>query len=107
MKVEPSTPLTKKHHAYSTTNANPIGLIELIDVDVDSATSSRKQAKTASGGSTVVRFDSIMILKVTRRSTRSAKANNPKMEMGELFRRLGQEFRAVRKTFEEMAQAME
>jgi hypothetical protein len=44
--------------------------------------------------------------RVTRKSTRSAKASSKK-SAHELFERLGQEFRAVAKTCEDIAEALD
>jgi hypothetical protein len=49
----------------------------------------------------------LTVPKATRRSTCSTKANNSKKDISELFRRLGQEFGTITKTFEDMAQTME
>lgn len=61
-------------------------------------------------GSSQVHFDSIIltpnVARPTRRSTRTAKVNTRK-NVGGLFQRLGQEFRAVAKTYEEIAGAMD
>ena len=96
--------LHRKRKAYSTTDANPIGLIEPIDdADADFAQPLGKRAKTASAGSSHVRFDGVHIPRPTRKSTRATKANSKK----ELFARLGKEFSAIAKTCEEISGALD
>ena len=61
-------------------------------------------------GSSQVHFDSINlppnVARPTRRSTRTARVNTRK-NVGELFQRLGREFQAVAKTYEEIAGAID
>lgn len=97
---------------YSTTDANAIGRIETTTADFDPAQGSSKRQKTGSTGSAQVRFHSVTIPKsappapkATRRSARNTKASSKK-GVSELFERLGQEFQAVAKTFDDLAEAM-
>jgi hypothetical protein len=110
VKEEPKSPgraAGKKRKAYSTTDANPIGILEPVDdADADSTQPVGKRAKTASAGTSRVRFDGVAIPKATRKSTRTTKANSKK-DANELFARLGQEFAAVAKTCEELAEAFD
>jgi hypothetical protein len=99
-----------KRKMYSTTDARPIGRIDPIDIN---AHGSAKRQKTTSGGSAHVRFDGVILNKpsqpapkATRKSTRSTKANSKK-GASELFERLGQEFKAISKTCEEISEALE
>jgi hypothetical protein len=107
VKEEPKSPARgsgRKRKAYSTSNANAIGFIEPVDdADLESAQPVGKRAKTASGSAPQVRFDGIMLPKGTRKSTRTAKASSKK----ELYARLGQEFGAIAKTYEELAESMD
>ncbi|KIM76563.1 hypothetical protein PILCRDRAFT_12622 [Piloderma croceum F 1598] len=110
VKEEPKSPgraAGKKRKVYSTTNANPIGTIEPIDdADTDAAQPVGKRPRTAAASASRVRFDGVSIPKATRKSTRTTKANSKK-DANELFARLGQEFAAVMKTCEELAEAFD
>ena len=81
-------------------------------IDVFTQGTSKRQ-KLTSGGSSQVQFDDVILTKpphpaprATRKSTRAAKANSKK-GMRELFERLGEEFQAVTKTCEEIADALD
>ena len=112
VKEEPKSPAQppRKRKAYSTTDASSIGRIEILGSDIDTAQPSGKRHKSSSGTSQV-RFDGIMVppgptappARPTRKSTRTAKVNEKK-DMRELFERLGQEFGAVAKTCEDIAE---
>ena len=73
---------TRKHKAYSTTDASTIGRIEILGPEIDTAQPSGKRHK-ASSGTSQTRFDGIMVppgptpppARATRKSTRTAKAN--------------------------------
>ena len=97
---------TKKRKVYSLTNTDALGTIEMIDTDVDFLAPIGKCMKTPSGSSAQVQFKDVTIPKDTRKSTHSAKSNSKK-DIKELFKRLGQEFGAVAKTFEEILQVVE
>ena len=105
----PTQPATKKRKAYSTTDASAIGSIEsTAGFDLDPPQPAGKHQKSASGSSSQVRFDGVAVplARATRRSVRTTKANSKK-DIHELFKRLGQEFGAVAKTCEEIAEAFE
>lgn len=112
IKKEPKSPVqpSRKRKAYSTTGANSIGRIEILESDIDIAPPSGKRHKSSSGTSQV-RFDGVMVppvppappARATRKSARTAKANEKK-DMRELFERLGQELGAAAKTCEEMSE---
>ena len=53
-----------------------------------------------------VKFDGVVILKATRKSTQMVRGSM-KRDMGELYRRLGQELAAVTKTFEDVMDNMD
>ena len=94
---------TRKRKAYSTKDANPIGILEPVedaDADADTAQPAGKRAKTAAASSSRVRFDGVAIPKPTRKSTRTAKTNSKK----ELFARLSQEYATIAKTYEELSE---
>jgi hypothetical protein len=116
VKEEPASPAkpTAKRKAYSTSGSNAIGTIQLFD-EADNPQSGSKRQKTSAGGTTQVRFDdatgtgSTRPPRPTRKSTRGAKAGpkvegNSKVEMDELFERLGQEFHAIARTCETIAE---
>jgi len=66
VKKEPKSPnnsTSSKWKVYSTNSANPIGSIHPIDFDFDaSQQGSSKRQKTASGGSSHVQFDGVIVL---------------------------------------------
>ena len=112
IKKEPKSPVqpSRKRKAYSTTGANSIGRIKILESDIDIAPPSRKRNKSSSGTSQV-QFDGVMVppvppapaARATRKSARTAKANEKK-DMCELFERLRQELGAAAKTCEEMSE---
>jgi hypothetical protein len=84
-------------------DSSAIGSIEG-PINIDFTPPVGKRAKTASGSGSTVQFDGVEVTRPTRRSTRSAKSE-VKKDMGELFKRLGQEFGAISKTCEEISEA--
>ena len=117
VKKEPKSPdnsTSSKWKVYSTNSANPIGSIHPIDIDFDaSQQGSSKRQKTASSGSSNVRFDGVIVpanvrpaSRPTRQSTRSTKTT-PKKEVHGLFTWLSQEFWAAAKTCEDIAEALD
>jgi hypothetical protein len=119
VKEEPASPAkpAAKRKVYSTSGTNPIGSIELF-AEADMSQGIPKRHKAGAGGTAHVRFDSAATTsntrpapKPTRRSTRAAKTNpkvedNSKLDVSELFERLGQEFHAIAKTCETIAEAI-
>jgi hypothetical protein len=107
IKEEPKSPgrvTTRKRKVYSTTDANPIGVIEPIDdADTDPVQPAGKRAKTAFVSTSHVRFNGVAVPKATRKSTRVPKASSKK----ELFARLGKEFASISKTCEELSETMD
>lgn len=112
MKEEPKSPgnsVPSKRRIYSTTDAKPIGRMDSMDVFEEG---SSKRQKLGSGRSAHVRFDGVILNKsqanprTTRKSTRATRANTKK-GVSELFERLGQEFKAVAKTCEEISGALD
>jgi hypothetical protein len=81
--------------AYSTADTNSIGSIE--DANVKSTQPPGKCTKNATGSSSHVQFDGIVVPKDMRRSVRTTKASSKK-DMGKLFAWLGQEFGVIAKT---------
>jgi hypothetical protein len=109
VKEEPRSPAQgKKRKANSVSDASSIGRSDATGFDFEATEPNGKRQKMASGSSTQVRFDGIMVppVKAPRRSTRSAKANSKK-DINELFERLGQEFGAVAKTCKDIAETIE
>jgi len=103
----PGRPANRKRKAYSTTDANPIGVIKPIDdADADAAQPLSKRVKTTSASSSHVRFDGVAVPKPTRKSTRATKANSKK-DVNELFARLAKEFAAVSKTCKEISETLD
>jgi hypothetical protein len=105
MKEEPKTPAnltTKKCKLYSSTDANPIRTMDLIDVDFDSAPLTRKHVKSASGGTAQVQFNGVAVPRQTRKSMH-AKAI-AKKDVNELFEQLAQEYAALSKTFQALSE---
>jgi hypothetical protein len=109
----PKQPTTRKRKAYSTTSANPIGLMDVVDVDMEPSQPVGKRLKSAASSSSRVRFDGVEVQgkstpppKSIRRSARSAKANSKK-DVGELFGQLAKEYQAISKTCQEIADNIE
>jgi hypothetical protein len=94
-----------KHEAYSSTDHAPIGHINGVDINFNSPRGSSKRRKM---GASQVRVDSIIVsrnfARPTRRSTRTTGVTT-KEDVGDMFQRLGREFKAVAKTCEEIAGA--
>ena len=107
IKEEPKSPTqktTRRRKAYSAVNSTSIGLVEVLDEDPTSTSQPPgKRAQMATGSS---RFEGVVIPKITRKSTRNMK-ESPKVDMAEMYRRLGRELAAVAKTFDEMDYLME
>jgi hypothetical protein len=111
VKEEPASP-AKKRKAYSTSGSNPIGTLEPFD-EADSPQGGSKRQKT---GPTRVRFDSAATSSTTRppprptrKSTRASKANqkvegDANVEVDKLFEMLAQEFHAIGRTCEKIAE---
>jgi len=103
----PACPLGRKRKAFSTTDVNAIEFIEPVDDTVIKITQpSGKHVKTASGSSSQVQFEGIMIPKGMRKSARTTKANSKK-DISELLAWLGQEFGAIAKTCEEISESID
>jgi len=100
----PAKSATKKRKVYSTTDANPVGTMDVIDVEFESAQPVGKRSKLAAGPSHV-RFDGVAMTRQTRKSTRSTstKATTTK----ELFERLAQDYSVVVKASERIAETCE
>ncbi|KIM81700.1 hypothetical protein PILCRDRAFT_786567 [Piloderma croceum F 1598] len=103
---------TKKHRMFSNETANPVGVVDVLDVNPMPLPLQKRQ-KTASGSLSRVRFDGVELNdredvapKPTRQSTRAAKAN-AKKDVGHLFGQLAKEFQAMSKTCEQIAEAMD
>lgn len=119
IKEEPGSPAksTSKRKLFSTTGSNPIGNIELFD-EADILQGSSKQQKSGAGRAPHVRFEGAAgtsntrpAPKPIRRSTRNPKANaknedDSKPGVDELFVKLGQEFQAIAKTCETIAETI-
>jgi hypothetical protein len=99
---------------YSTSGWNSIGTIDPLDeADIPKGGSKRQKS-----GTTRVRFDSTAASsstrtppRPTRKSTRVPKANqkiegDAKLDMDKLFEKLGQEFHAIGRTCEMMAEGI-
>jgi hypothetical protein len=106
VKEEPKSPAQaagRKRKAKSTTDSNPITVIDgPIDVDFSfdpPVPPVRKRSKTAPVSTPRVHFDGAEAQTSTTKSTRSA----AKKDLRELFKRLGEEYDAVSKTFEQIA----
>jgi hypothetical protein len=105
----PTQPANKKHKAESTTDVSAIRHTQTVSVALNPTRPSGKRHKAAFGGPSQVRFNGITVPptpKATRNSTRATKANLKK-DIHKLFEQLGQEFRAVGKTCEEIAESFE
>lgn len=92
-------PGNSKRKVRSTTDANPIGRIGAFDIEIDLLQTSFKRQRT---GMSYVRFDGVVLPNnqiPIRRAT--------KEKIGGLFKRAGQEFRAIAKTCEEIAMALD
>jgi len=98
---------------YSTTNANAIGLMDPIDIDFDPPPVVGKHQKAVTSSSVSVQFNDVTlptIPQVSARATcKSTWVSNATMkkDMSELFTQLGQQFRAIAKTCEELGEVME
>jgi len=105
VKEEPKTPANptpKKRKLYSTTDANPIGTMDAIDVDFDPAPPTTKRAKSASGSIAQVRFDGVAVPRQTRKSTRGKAV--AKKDMNDLFEQVSHEYAALSKTFQALSE---
>jgi len=121
VKEEPGSPAKSapKRKAYSTTGSNPIGSIKYVGKPQGIS----KRQKTSAGGTSHVQFNMAgpsnthPAPRPVKKSAQAAKANPkhedipkpegiPRLDMGELFERLGQEFHAVVRICETIAEAM-
>ena len=66
----------------------------------------RKRTQTIAGHESQVEFDGVVALKATRKSTQMVRGSM-KRDMGELYRRLGQEVAVVTKTFDDTVDNMD
>ena len=97
-------PGCRKHKAYSTINSSTIGLIEG-PINVDFTPLVGKWAKMTSSIGSTFHFNRVKVTRsATRRSTQITKSDTKK-DMGELFKRLGQEFKVILKTCTEILEA--
>jgi hypothetical protein len=105
MKEEPKSPAQptgRKCKAYSTTDSNPIRVIDgPINIDFNTGLPIRKQSKMTSGSTPRVQFDGTETPTSTRKSTRSTHSTMKK-DLSELFKQLGEEYGAVSKTFDQI-----
>jgi len=109
---------TGKRKVYSASGSNSIGIIEQLN-EADIPQGGSKRQKTGAGATAHVRFDGATATtstrptpRPTRKSTRSAKAtpkieDNSKLEINELFAKLGKEFYAIRKACENIGRTCE
>ena len=110
VKEEPKSPSTLTMHkrkVFSTTDSSAIGYIASSDLECIPVEGATKRQKT---GPSPSRLDSVAIPQATRKLTRASKSAsnfNSKKDIGDLFRRLGQEFEVVTKTFNKIAELME
>jgi hypothetical protein len=89
--------------------------MDAIDIDMDPPQATRKRATTVASGSGRVRFNGVVLptrpqqpsARPTRNSTRIAKAASKKDMPSDMFARLGQGFRALAKTCDELKDALE
>jgi hypothetical protein len=95
---------TRKRKAYSTTDTNPIGVIEPIDdTNTNPVQPAGKRAKTHSASTSHVQFDGVAVPKATRKLTCVPKASSKK----DLFARLGKEFASISKTCKELSEMLD
>jgi hypothetical protein len=99
-----------KCKVYSTASAHPIGHIDTFKGDFDTTPGSSKCQKTASGVSAQVQFDGVVMhnnqcTRATRKSMQTTRVTSKK-DINRLFERLGQEFQAIVKTCEDIAEAL-
>jgi hypothetical protein len=116
LKEEPQFPVPsvpKKRQVDLSTDANSIGNMDQIDIDGNHPQAIGKRRRTGTSGPARVQFDAIELpeasnhaVRETRRSTRVAKGKG-KQHAADLFSRLGQEFRAIAKTCEELGDTLE
>jgi len=107
----PSAPT--KRLAYSITDANSIRTMDPINVDVDPPQAIGKRRRTGTSGASRVQPDGIALpeklnsaVSEPRRSMRVKKGKG-KQGTADLLLRLGQEFRAIAKTCEELGDALD
>ncbi len=110
----PGLSAPKKRNTYSSTDANAIGQMEPIDVDFDPPKTLGKRRRTVSSGASGVPIDgaaptpkSQPSARPTRKSTRVTKSARKKDTTLDHFAWLGQEFHALARTCEELAEALE
>ena len=104
VKEELPSPLMKKQKVYLTTDANAIGCMDPVHIDIDPPLANTKCQRTSSS-STCVRFNGVSVppqptARATRKSTQVAKVNTKK----DLLDCLAQDFWAVAKTLEEIGE---
>ena len=93
-----------KHKIFVTMDSIAIRYIDSFDIDFCPKQGSSKHQKK---GPSQARLDGVVLTSwATRTSTCTAKFHS-KRDIGELFQRLGQEFKAVRKMFKDIAAAWE
>ena len=103
----PSQPTTRKHKTFSATTGEPIGYIDVIDEDpTTSMQACRKRTQTMAGREPQVKVEEVVVPKAARKSTWTVRGSM-KSDMGELYRRLGQELAVVAKTFEDIVDNMD
>ena len=101
----PSTLTPHKHKVFSTTDSSAIRYIALFNLECISGEVTAKYQKT---GPTHSQLDAVVIPWATRKLTHASKStSNFKKDVGDLFHRLGQEFKMVTKTFKKIAEIME
>src|SRR5882762_344821 len=115
--AEPKSPVPsapKKRNIYSTTDANAIGQMDPIDIDFNPPQTLGKRKRLVISGPSRVPADGAApppkpqcFSRPTRKTTRVTKAASTKNTTSDLFARLGQEFHAIARTCEGLAEALE
>ena len=100
----PAQPTSLKRKAYSTTNRQSIGFIDILE---DNPTSSMQPVRkwTWTAGPSV-KLEGVIIPQAMRKSTRNEQVAS-KADLSKLYKRLGWELGAVARTFEELSECID
>ena len=100
----PAQPTSHKRKAYSTTNGQSIGFIDVLEDDPTSSVQPIGKRTQTAGPS--VKLEGVIIPRATRKSTQNERVAS-KVDLSELYKRLGRELSAVARTFEELSKRID
>ena len=100
----PAQPTSCKRKAYSTTNGQSIGFINVLEDDPTSSVQPiGKRTQTARPSA---KLEGVIIPQAMRKSTQNEQVAS-KVDLSELYKRLGRELGAVARTFEELSKCID